>query len=372
MDQTFMTRVWALIVKEIQVVLNDPESRKMLIIPVVLQIALFPFAATLEVKNNTLGVYNQDLGAESVELIQRLATAKAFSHLLILRNDQELDQAVSQQKALLVIRVPQDFSRLVVTGQNAPLQAILDGRRSNSGQIALGYVQQIITTWENDRLALQNAPPASIVTTRTWFNPNLEFTWSILPSLIAIILTVSTLTITALSMSREREQGTLDQLMVSPLTPEMIMLGKAIPAVIIAASQATVVLLAAVFFYRVPFVSSLFYFYFSILCYTASIVGFGFFIASFCATQQQSFLGTFCFLMPSILLSGFTAPVDNMPHWLQAINWFNPLVHFMAITKSIFLKEITLAYLANKLWPLLLIASLTLSAAIAIFRKRES
>jgi ABC-2 type transport system permease protein len=370
MDLTYFTRVWALIVKEIQVILNDPDTMSILTFPVIIQVLIFPFAATLEVKNNTLAVYNQDAGAESTELIQRFATAKAFANLLILRNEKEFDQAITEQKALLLVRFPQDFSRQIVTGQNAVVQVILDGRRSNSSQIALGYVNEIITTWQNDRASLPNDQPLIAVATRHWFNPNLNYAWSILPSLIAIILTVSLLTVTSLSVARELEQGTYDQLTVSPLTTEMIMIGKAVPATIVAVTQATIVLLAALIFYQVPFVSSLFYFYFSILCYTASVVGFGFLIASFCATQQQSFLGSFCFLTPAILLSGFTAPVDNMPQWLQAINWFNPLVHFMAIIKSVFLKEVTLTYLFNQLWPLALIACLTLTASITVFKKR--
>jgi ABC-2 type transport system permease protein len=317
----FFQRILALVIKELQVLLGDRQSLRVLIVPVVLQVVLFPLAATLEVKNNTLAVFNEDTGPDSIELLQRLGRARAFTRVLHLHSDKEVRETIDSQEALVVVRFASDFSRDVVNGRSATVQVLLDGRRSNSSQIAFGYIQEIVRDYSDERLMAQGKVAPSQVIVRSRFNPNLDYTYFILPSLVAIILTITTLIVTALSVAREREQGTFDQLLVSPLTPEMILLGKAIPAVIVALTQATVIILAAVLIYRIPFEGSLALLYGSACFYIFSLIGFGLLISSICATQQQAFLGVFCFIMPAILLSGFIAPVENMPHWLQIGIW---------------------------------------------------
>jgi len=364
------SRILTLVIKELQALLRDRQSRALLIMPVFLQLALFPFAATLEVKNNTLAVFNEDNGRESAELMQRFSRAQAFTELLTLHSEAEVRHAIDNQQALIAIRFPPDFSRNVVAGRPASIQAILDGRRSNSGQIALGYVQQIINTYSGERLDARQKNAASTLVVRYWFNPNLDYVWHILPSLVAIITTLTALIITALSVAREREQGTFDQLLVSPLTPGMIMVGKTIPAMLVAMAQGTIILLGAVFVYRIPFEGSLLLLYGSMVLYILALAGFGLLISSVCATQQQAFLGVFSFMMPAILLSGYTSPVDNMPVWLQYLDWINPLRHFIVIVKGLFLKDIGFAALLPNLYPLLIIAAGTLGAANWMFRKR--
>lgn len=365
-----ISRILTLIVKELQTLLRDRQSRMILILPVILQLALFPFAATLEVKNNTLGIFNQDTGRESAELIQRFCQAQAFSSRIILHSEPEVRRAVDNQQALIVIRFGQDFSREIGAGRPANLQAILDGRRSNSGQIALGYLQQIINDYTSERWDLQQKTAPSVLLVRHWFNPNLDYFWHILPCLIAIITSINALVVTALSVAREREQGTLDQLLVSPLTPGMIMVGKIIPAILVAVLQGTVILLGAVFVYRIPFVGSLPLLYASMLLYSLALAGFGLLISSVCATQQQAFLGVFSFLVPAILLSGYASPVDNMPAWLQQLDWVNPMRHYIVIVKGVFLKDLGFVSLMPNLYPLLAVSVCTLTAADWMFRRR--
>ncbi len=205
---------------------------------------------------------------------------------------------------------------------------------------------------------------------RHWFNPNLNNAWSIVPSLVAIITTISTLIVTALSVAREREQGTFDQLLVSPLTPGMIMIGKAVPALFVSVVQATVIVLVGVFAYRIPFQGSFLLLYSSMIFYIIALAGFGLLISSICQTQQQAFLGVFSFMMPAVLLSGFISPVENMPSWLQAVTWFDPLRHFIIIVKGVFLKDMSAAAVASNAWPLLVIGVLTLASANFVFRRR--
>lgn len=358
-------RVLALIWKELQAQFRDRNSRRLLIMPLIVQTALFPFAATLEVTNNTVAIYNQDTGPYSIELMQRLAKAKSFTHLKIIHGINEVQDAIDNQKALLAITFPSNFSRTIDSNKPATLQAIFDGRRSNSAQIAASYLQTIVNDYSQE-LSLVN-PQHSLVSVRNWFNPNLEYQWFILPSLIAIITTIGCMIVTALSVAREREQGTFEQLLVSPLTPGSIMIGKAIPAILIALFQASIILLAGILFYRIPFEGSLVLLYVGLLFYALSLAGIGLFISSICTTQQQAFLGVFSFLMPAILLSGYVSPIENIPQPLQSLTWINPVRHFVVIAKGIYLKGLDFSMVWHDLWPLLIIAFITLSLAYVRF-----
>lgn len=367
---TALFRIKALIVKELQALLRDRQGRVLLVLPVLLQVAIFPFAATLEVKNNTLAVLNEDGGAPSVELIQRLSAAEAFTRIIHLRGEGDIQKVIDEQKALLALRIPADFSRALVGGRTADIQAILDGRRSNSGQIALGYVREILERFSAEMAPQPTRPAPALLIVRHWYNPNLNYVFHIVPSLVAIITTISTLVVTSLSVAREREQGTLDQLLVSPLTPGMVMVGKTVPAVLVATFQASIVISAGIIVYRIPFQGSVLLLYASMVCYIVALAGIGLLISSLCSTQQQAFLGTFSFIMPAVLLSGFPSPVENMPVWMQYVDWFNPLRHFIVIVKGVFLKDITGPMLLQMLWPLLVIAALTLTGANWMFRRR--
>ncbi|SSW85979.1 ABC transporter membrane protein [Klebsiella pneumoniae] len=349
-------RLWTLIRKELQSLLREPQTRAILIMPVLIQVLLFPFAATLEVTNATIAIYNEDSGRHAVELTQRFARAKAFT--------------IDEQKALLVVRFPADFSRNLDNYQTAPLQLLLDGRNSNSAQIAANYLQQIVKNYQQELLEGKAKPNNSELVVRNWYNPNLDYKWFVVPSLIAMITTIGVMIVTSLSVAREREQGTLDQLLVSPLATWQIFVGKAVPALIVATLQATIVLAIGIWAYQIPFAGSLLLFYFTMVIYGLSLVGFGLLISSLCATQQQAFIGVFVFMMPAILLSGYVSPVENMPQWLQDLTWINPIRHFTDITKQIYLKDASLEIVWGSLWPLLVIAATTGSAAYAMFRRK--
>jgi ABC-2 type transport system permease protein len=343
-----LQRIWTLIRKELQAQLRDRDSRRLLIVPVILQLAVFPFALTLEVKNNTLAIYNQDSGDNSVELMQRFSKASAFPTLKILHNITEVQDTIDNQRALLVITFPSDFSRKVLAGRPATLQVIIDGRRSNAAQIAASYIQDIVTNYNNDIKSDSFVAPTTVI--RDWFNPNLDYKWFILPCLVAIITTIGCLTVTAMSVAREREQGTFEQLLVSPLTTGYIMFGKTIPALLIAAVQATIILFASIWIYGVPFQGSILLLYICLLCYGLALSGIGLLISAISSTQQQAFLGVFGFLMPAIMLSGYISPIENIPEPLRAITWFNPVRHFILLAKGIYLKGISFELAWQDLW----------------------
>ncbi len=348
--------------------MGDSQTRAMMIMPVILQLLLFPFAATLEVKNSTLAIYNEDGGAASIELIQRLAAAKAFPRLIMVNSEEQLRQSIDAQQALLAVRIAADFTRRLARGEPAQVQAIIDGRRSNSAQIAFGYAQQVIRQFAEEQRP--QVLPARL-TVQHLYNPNLEYRWFVLPSLVALITTIGCLMVTALSLAREREEGTFEQLLVSPLTPGYIMAGKAVPGILVAVIQGSIIAAAAVWVYHVPFTGSVWLLYLSMLCYGLSLSGFGLFISALCANQQQAFLGVFGFMAPAIILSGYLAPVENMPVILRAVSAVDPVTHFIVIVKGIFLKGHGFVQVWPHLWPLLAIAAVTLGLAYTLFLFRS-
>lgn len=360
-----LDRLLTLVTKELQALLRNRQGRMLLIAPVLMETLMFPFAATLEVTNSTLAVLNQDGAAESIELVQRLACTAAFPNVLIVGSDRELTRAIDEQKALVAIRFPADFSRLVTRGQPASIQVIVDGRRSNSAQIAYAYVERIV----DDYVAEKTGIAMTNVEVMTMYNPNVEFRWHVLPSLVATITAIGCLIVSGLSVAREREEGTFDQLLVSPLTPAVILAGKALPGIMVALAQGTIVAAAAIWLYGVPFSGSVLVLYIGILSYGLALVGVGLFISSISSTQQQAFLGVFAFVSPAIMLSGLVAPVENMPWALRMVSHANPLTHFIVNLKGVFLKGYGLAEAWPNLWPQLLIAVITLVMAYWMFRR---
>lgn len=361
------TRIVTLIVKELQQLLSSRRNVMMLLMPLVLQLAIFPFATTLEVRNASLAILNEGQGAEAVELVQRIAAASAFTDVMTVHDEAALQQAIDGQEVLLGIRIPPDFSRKVLAGKPVDLQAVIDGRRSNAAQIAFSYIQQITSGFAEERAG--QTPPASLVV-RNLYNPNLEYKWFVLPSLVAIIATIGCLLVTALSLAREREEGTFDQLLVTPLNPAYIMLGKSIPGILVAMVQGGVIALAAVFLFDVPFTGPVWLLMLAMFAYSLALCGVGLLISAISTSQQQAFLGVFCFIVPSVVLSGYLAPVENMPTVLRWLSEVNPLTHFIFMSKGIFLKNYGLPEMQESLLALFVIAVVTLFAAHTVFWKQ--
>ncbi len=366
-----MNRILALIIKELISVWRDKKSRFILIFPPIWQLFIFAFAATLDVKNVTIGILNRDNGEASFELVQRVRGSPIFTHIVYLEAIEEIAPFIDNQKGPIVISIDEEFSRKLEAHQSAPVQMILDGRKSNTAQIIAGYMTTIVEKFSREFAQKEKIPVEPIeIVPRNWFNPNLLYYWYTVPGLLAILTMVEALLITGLSVARERELGTFDQLLVSPLSPTEILIGKTIPAIIIGMAEGTIIVLAILFVFQIPFYGSLFLLYLSMLIYVAAITGVGLFISSLCSTQQQAILGSFVFLTPAILLSGFATPIDNMPVWLQYVTLINPTRYFMYISRGIFLKAIPASAVLNHVWLLLLIAIFNLTAAARFFRRR--
>lgn len=366
-----MNRILALIIKELIAVWRDKKSRFILIFPPLWQLLIFAFAATLDVKNVTIGVLNRDSGEQGFELVQRFIGSPTFTHVVQLSAVEEISVFIDNQKGPVVVSIDEEFSRKIDAKQIAPLQIILDGRKSNTAQIVAGYVTTIVNQFGRETIGKEEIPIQPIeLFPRNWFNPNLLYYWFTVPGLLAVLTMVEALLITGLSVARERELGTFDQLLVSPLLPSEILIGKTIPAILIGMAEGTIIVLVSVLLFRIPFEGSFLLLYLSMFVYVAAITGVGLFISSLCSTQQQAILGSFIFLTPAILLSGFATPIENMPTWLQYATYINPTRYFMYISRGIFLKDLSLETVMNNTWPLCLIALFNLTAAGCFFRRR--
>jgi ABC-2 type transport system permease protein len=365
------TRLRALIVKELLAVLRDPKGRAILIGPPIVQLFVFAFAATLEVRNVDILVLNRDAGKWGYELMQRIDGAPSFRDITYVDNPAALHAGIDRQRAIAAVQIGPTFSRDIAAGVPADVQIILDGRRSNAAQIVAGYLNQIVNRMSADFGSETRTAATSInLVQRNWFNPNLNYQWFMVPNLVAVIALLMGIVVTALSIARERELGTFDQLMVSPLRTHEILIGKVIPPMLVGGFHTTVYIIAAVFIFGVPLEGSLIFLYGSALFYLLAVVGIGLFISAMSMTQQQAILGAFLFMVPAILLSGFATPIENMPDWLQPITAVNPLRYFLTIVRGVFLRDLPLEEVLRNTYPLVLIALATLSAAAWLFRSR--
>ncbi len=364
-------RILALTRKELLAVLKDPRSRYSLIVPPILQCLIYGYVATYDLTDVPYAVLDQDRSAASQEFLAGLDGSGVFRRVGNLNRAAEIKTIIDDRRALLVVQIDQDFERRLLSGMPANVQVIADGRNSNTAGTAMGYVNNIVeafnASWRVDHN--QEAPPIS-VTMRAWYNPNLETRWHMIPALIGTLTFIQTLLLTGMSVAREREQGTFDQLLVTPYRPPEIMAGKALPAMIVGIVQATMVLLVAQLWFRIPFAGSFVTLYAGLGAFLLAAVGMGLLLSSVAATMQQAMLYSFLLIMPFSLLSGLTTPISSMPEILQYVTLMNPLRYAIDIAHRVYLEGVGLGLLIPDLWPLVVIAAITLSAASWTFRHR--
>lgn len=368
-----LRRIAFLIVKEILALWRDPRSRMILIVPPVVQLVVFAFAMTQEVTSVRMAVLDRDLGVVSRDLVERFAGSAYFSDVRPLASEAAVRAALDSADDILVLEIGDDFSRNIAAHRPAQVLLLLDGRRSNAAQIVEGYAERIIDQFNSDLAAQQGLPaPPSVLVSRAWFNPNLTSRWSTVPALIGALTMLLGMVVTALSVARERELGTFEQLLVSPLRPGEILIGKAVPALLIGIAEASLILAIAVLGLGVPFIGSLGLLYSAMTVYLLAVIGVGLFISSLVSTQQQAILGAFTFFAPAVLLSGFVTPLENMPDWMQPLTLVDPMRYFTVITRGVFLRAMPAGEVLQNLWPMALIATFTLAAAAWLFGRRSS
>ena len=364
-------RIVALIIKEMLALFRDKKSRMAVIVPPILQLLIFGYAATFDLEHADLAIFNEDSGAVSQELIGRFASSVGFRVVGYLGAESEIAPMIDRKGALLVLRIGQQCSSNLAMGESCPVQVLIDGRNSNTAMLALNYVRSIISDFnaELSEKTTGRKLPAQL-NLRAWFNPNLESRWFIVPGIIALLAMIVTLVVTALSVAREREAGTFDQLLVTPLRLPDILIGKAMPGLIVGVGEASLIILVAVFWFKVPLVGHLTTLYPALVIYVLSIIGVGLMISSFSTTLQQALLGSFLFIVPAVILSGFSTPIANMPQFMQKLTYLDPMRYFLIIVRRVFLEGASIEYFWHELWPMSLIAACTLSLATWLFRHR--
>ena len=366
-----LSRITALIIKEFLALFRDKRTRVVVIVPPLIQLLVFGYAASFDLNAVRYAVLDRDGGFAARELLARFAGSPTFRLQQSIDRQAEIATLIDARDVLLVIQIGPRFTADLASGRTAPVQVIIDGRNSNTAQAALDYVNRIIADFNRDWTrahGLQGLPVHLV--TRAWYNPNLESRWFFVSGLVGLLTLVVTLMVTAMSVAREREQGTFDQLLVTPLHPAEILIGKAVPGLLVGLVEASLVVLLAVLWFGVPLMGSLVVLYTGLLLFLLAAVGAGLMISSLAVTMQQALLGAFLFMVPAVILSGFATPIANMPEPVQWLTLADPLRYFLIILRSVFLEGAGFPLLIHQMWPLALIALLSLSSAAWLFRHR--
>jgi len=362
----YIVRVGFLCRKELLVLLSDPQSRAMIFAPALLQSLLFGYGATYDLTNAPYAVLDLSRGAASTALLARVDGTGVFNRVATLSSASEIAGVIDRGDALLVLSIPGDFEARLAAGQSAPLQMILDGRNSTTAGAAAGFVGAVVAAYNRTL----GGEPAIAVERRAWYNPNLESRWNLMPALIAALSMLQTLLLSALSVAREREQGTFDQLLVTPFTPMQILIGKALPSILVGLVQSTIIFLIIRFWFQIPMSGSVWLLYLGLFTFTGAAVGIGLSISALSVSMQQAMLYTFLLIMPLMLLSGLMSPVSNMPRVLQLLTYANPLRFGMDLVRRVYLEGAGLREVAFDFVPMLAVAGITLPLAAWLFRNR--
>jgi ABC-2 type transport system permease protein len=351
-------KVRFLFVKELIQTLRDKQMRITLIVPPILQLIVFGYAANMDVKHIRTAIRDLDQSVESRDLVERFRSSKYFDIVSFPDTPKEVKDLINQGAVTVSIEIPTDFSRKLKKGDTATVQIILDGSESNTALIALGYANQILSEFSTqvlvkrlNRAGMIGFEEAGVdLRNRTWFNPNFESRIFYVPGVIASIAFLIPIILTAQAIVREREIGTLEQIMVTPIRSWELMLGKTLPFALFGLFDVIMIAAIGIFWFEVPLRGNPLVLLSGAALFLMSSVAIGLFISTICSTQQQAQISTFFFAMPAFTLSGFAFPIENMPEWIQYLTYANPLRYFLVIIRGVFLKGNGL----DILWPQML------------------
>jgi ABC-2 type transport system permease protein len=372
------SRISHILVKEFIQLWRDKWGRFRLIVPPVLQLLLFGYAATFEVYHVSTVVLDLDRTQESRELVARFTSSDRLNIVKRAQTQDEANAAIERGEAAVALVIHAGFANLLRKGQEAPLQVLVDGTNSNTALIALGYINTIAEGFAEDYITnlaertqgvrgMQQV--AVTVAQRPWYNPDFNGRWFFVPGVIATILLVMIVNLTAFAVVREREVGTLEQIMVSPIRPAEFILGKTVPFFVVGLGLAGLITITGIFWFQVPFVGNPLVFISGTVLYLLSLLAIGLLISTVCSTQQQAFATNFFVLNPLFILSGFSFPISSMPDVLQWFTYINPLRYFLVVIRGTFLKGIGISILWPDLAAMGAIAAVLLTVSILRFRK---
>jgi len=342
-------RIRRMVVKEIRQLFRDPKTKRVIFVAPIIQLLLFGYAVNTDVRNVAMALVDHDRTAESRALVESFTASGYFRIVESSDRSADLGRALDRGSATVAMEIPAGYAADVAAGRSPVVQLLVDGTNSNTATVAQGYAVKIAQA-RGVRIFTESGrqPPAPVdLRTRAWFNPSLESQVYNVPAVIGVIVLLMCLLLTALAVVREREVGTLEQLLVSPLTATELMLGKTLPVAGIAMMQMGLVTTVALLWFEVPLRGSVPALLLAAALFILAGLSFGLFISTISATQQEAFLAMFLFILPAIILSGFLYPIDTMPEFFQQLTLANPLRHFLEIVRAIFLKGSGL----RELWP---------------------
>jgi ABC-2 type transport system permease protein len=366
----------AVIIKEFKQMFRDPRMKMVIFVTPLIQIILFGYAANKDVTTIPTAILDRDNTKESRELIRRFAYSKYYVPKYFPSTGEEETAILDKGLTNIVIHFDRGFGRNLVGGRDAAVQFLYDGSDSNTTMIIMGYTNTITQKFSYDLLVYDATATGKITSIpnislkdRSWFNENLISRDFYLPGVVAIIVTMMSLLLSSMAIVKEKEIGTMEQLIVSPLQPLDLIVGKLFPFGVIALIQIILVTILGVVWFHIPLRGSLPLLLFSAAIYLTTTLGIGLFISTISSTQQEAMMSVFLFYMPTVLLSGFAYPIANMPQVIQWATFFNPMRYFMIVTRSIFLKGVGIEILWAQLLPLAVMGVLVIAFSAFKFRK---
>lgn len=370
-------RVYAMLVKEFLELKRDRGALFRLVVPLVLQVFIYGYAATFTVSHVSTAVLDLDGSQASRDLIARFTANGRFEIVDFPRSQKDIAHELDAGRAQVAVVVQAGFARALEHGRGAPLQVLVDGTNSNTALIALGYVSKIVAQYQGDWLATGwharagAAPPAITVALqeRPWFNEGLDDRWFFIPGVVGTLTLLQVVSLTAFAVVREREVGTLEQIMVSPIRPVEFILGKTVPSFLIGLGDVAIVATLGVAWFDVPFVGSIFVMLVGVMLFLLAVIGLGLLLSTFSRTQQQAFALNFILVNPIFILSGFAFPISAMPRVLQWLTYLNPLRYFLVVLRAVFLKGVGFGVLWPQLAAMTALGLAMLGVSVLRFRK---
>jgi ABC-2 type transport system permease protein len=370
-----LARLKQMLIKEFIQVFRDKRTRFVLFGPPIIQMLVFGYAATFEIHHVPTVVLDLDHSQESRELISRFSSSPYFDVQRQLTDYHQIGDLIDQGQATVGLEINAGFAQNLRKGQTSPLQVIVDATNSNTALIASGYITQIALgfaqDYQKDRIyrispQMLEEMPSVQLEQRPWYNPDLRSRWFFVPGIIGSLTLVLVVTLTAFAVVREREIGTLEQIMVTPIRPAEFILGKTLPFFLIGLFDVSLIATVGTMWFQVPFRGQILVLFAGAILFLLCMLGAGLLISTVSSTQQQAMVTAFFFIMPAITFSGFGFPISTMPQWLQYLTYFSPLRYFLVVLRGTYLKGVGLEIL----WPqMLAMAALGISLlTIAVLR----
>lgn len=370
-------RLNVMLIKEFLELWRDPWAMFRLIVPLLIQMIVFGYAATFTVSHVTTAVLDLDHSQASRELISHFVATGRFDLVDLAGTQGQITADINSGRATVAIVIYAGFARDLGNGKTAPLQVALDGTNSNTALIALGYISQIVAQYQAAQTATAwpvpsgAAPPSAVVSIeqRPWFNEGLEDRWFFIPGVIGTLTLVQVVSLTAFAVVREREVGTLEQIMVSPIRPFEFILGKTVPFFLIGLGDVLLVTVFGILWFRIPFVGNPLVMLLGASLFLLAALGLGLLLSTLSRTQQQAFALNFFLVNPLFILSGFAFPIAAMPRVLQWITYINPLRYFLVVIRAVFLKGVGVSVLWPELSAMASLGATMIVLSVLRFRK---